>query len=143
MIQIDIQIKGEALLAKLKEAEGKLDNLSEPLNEVGLYMEMETRMNFARQSDPDGAPWASLAASTAARKGSSVILRETGSLAGGIASEGASGNQVVIRSTGGHYGIYHQTGTKKMPARKFIGIGDRHKPKIKKIIESYVKEALS
>ena len=132
---IRIEIKGPALDAIKRLAE-KTSNLSAPMRKAGSYMERETKLNFAKQSDPDGAPWAPLAASTLRRKKSGAILRETGALAGSITMT-ASSNQATV-AVGTNYAIYHQSGTSKMPARKMIGINEgKHVPKIREIFEDY------
>ena len=101
-------------------------------------MERETRLNFARQSDPDGKAWAGLKPSTLRQKRGRAILRESSALAGSISKEPASASSVRVRSEGVSYGIFHATGTSKMTARVFIGIGARHKAPIERIFESYL-----
>lgn len=133
---IEIEIKGPAL-NDLRVLSQKFDSLDRPVAESILYMERETKLNFARQSDPDGAPWAPLAASTLRRKKTGAILRKTGALAGSVQGRpsGLSGTVTV----GIDYGIYHQTGTSKMPQRKIIGISEgRHVPKIRQIFEDHL-----
>ncbi len=138
---IEFEIKADAVLDKLRKAKQKLDNLSKPLTEAGLYMERETKLNFARQSTPEGAGWAALSPSTLRRKSSGAILRETGALMGSVAFQGASNTEARV-GAGTAYGIYHQFGTSKMPAREFIGIASRHEPKIEKIFQQYLKDLL-
>ncbi len=138
---IEFEIKADAVLAKLKDAAKKLDNLQKPLREAGLYMERETKLNFARQSSPEGAPWAALKASTLRRKKSGAILRETSALMGSVQFMGASNSEARV-GAGTAYGIYHQFGTRKMAARPFIGIASRHEPKIEQIFEQYLSELL-
>ena len=103
-------------------------------------MERETRLNFARESDPDGKPWTPLRPSTLRRKRTRAILRETGSLAASVMMQGPSGRRVRI-VVGVAYGIYHQTGTVRMAQRKILGISeDRHVPKIRQIFERHFAE---
>jgi phage gpG-like protein len=99
----------------------------------------ETKLNFAKESTPDGAGWAALAASTLAQKSGGKILVESGALLGSIAIKGAGSKQAFITSTGVAYAIYHAAGTCKMPARKFIGISGRHETRINQIFKRYVK----
>lgn len=138
---IEIEIKAEAVIAKLKEAHRKLENLQKPLREAGLYMERETKLNFAKQSSPEGSPWAALTPATLKRKRSGAILRETSALVGSVQFMGASNTEAKV-GAGTSYGIYHQFGTRKMAARPFIGIAPRHEPKIEKIFESYLQSVL-
>lgn len=141
MIDLQFEIKADALIEKLKEAKKKLDNLQKPLREAGLYMERETRLNFARQSSPEGAPWAALKASTLRRKRSGAILRETSALMGSVQFMGASNTEAKV-GAGTAYGVYHQFGTSKMAARPFIGIAARHEPQIEQIFQQYLQELL-
>lgn len=138
MIRLQLNIKSEGdALEKLAK---RIKNLQPAVFQAGLYMERETKLNFAKQADPDGNPWAPLKPSTLRRKRTRAILRETSTLAAGISLTSATKTQAIIQATAGsEYGIYHQTGTKKMAQRKFIGIGDRHIPKITKIFESYLE----
>lgn len=132
-----LQISVKVDKAALDALANKLKDLQEPLGKAGLYMERETRLNFSKESDPDGAAWAGLAASTLLQKGTSAILRETGSLVGSVAAEPPSARSVKV-SASTSYGIFHQTGTSKMPQRQFIGIGARHVAEINKIFEAYL-----
>lgn len=134
---IEIQVKGEGAIEAVHKLARKARNLSKPMQQAGLYMERETKLNFAKQSDPDGAAWAALKASTLRRKRSGAILRETSALMGSISmSAGATEARVTA---GTDYGVYHQSGTSKMAQRKIIGIGDRHIPKIRQIFEAHFK----
>lgn len=137
-MKFDFKVDTGAVLGKLSEAQRKMSNLSQPMQESADYMERETKLNFAKQSTPDGAGWAGLAASTLARK-SGKILHETGALVGSISVLSVSSTQATVGSSGVAYGIYHQMGTGKMPARQFIGIASRHETFIKQIFEKYIQ----
>ncbi|MDX2215517.1 MAG: phage virion morphogenesis protein [Oculatellaceae cyanobacterium bins.114] len=139
MISLRLSVKkmGNDELAKLLK---KIDRLQVPMRQAGEYMERETKLNFARQSDPDGKPWAPLKPSTRKRKRGRAILRESSTLVGGISLTSVSNSSATIAATAGsEYGIYHSTGTSKMARRQFIGIGDRHIPKITQIFEKYLE----
>lgn len=138
---VTVNVEARAALKAVRDRARKMEDLNKPLRKAGLYMERETKMNFARESGPDGAGWAPLAASTLAQKRGGGILKETGALSASIAMIGPSGDQVKVASQGVPYGIYHQTGTSKMPQRKFIGIGDRHIPKITKFFEQHIGQS--
>lgn len=113
-----------------------MDNLSVPTKEATLYMERQTKLNFAKQSDPDGAPWAVLSPSTLARKKTNAILRETSTLVNSVNSESSAKEGRVFATTG--YGLYHQTGTTKMPQRKFLGFGAEDVDRIPKFYTEYL-----
>lgn len=132
---VKITISGNAkdeLLALIKKAA----SIDQPVREATLFLERETKLNFARESDPDGNPWSPLSSSTLRYKRTNVILRETSALAGSVAGESSGNIGWVQVSTS--YGIFHQTGTSRMPQRKIIGISEsRHIPKIEKIFERH------
>ena len=137
MTEIKFQLNAEALLAKLQAAPRKLHDLQKPFAEAGLYMERETKLNFLRQTSPDGKPWAQLKPSTLKRKKSGAILRETSALIGSIQFAGATNSGATVIA-GTDYGIYHQFGTRKMVARPFMGISPAHEQQIEKIFEDYL-----
>lgn len=115
----------------------RFKQLDRPVKEATLFLERETKLNFVRQSDPDGAAWAPLRPSTLRRKRTGAILRETGALANSVTSQAGGLSGTV--SVGIEYGLYHQTGTSKMAQRKIIGISEsRHVPKIKQIFEEHL-----
>lgn len=135
MLTITIKDFGtEEELSKLQE---KLGDLSVPLQKSALYMERETRLNFARESDPDGNRWAPLRASTLRYKRTGAILRETGALVGSVRVISVSSKSARIGASK-DYGKFHMTGTSKMVARPFIGIGDRHRGKINQVFQQYL-----
>lgn len=65
---------------------------------------------FAAQATPEGVPWAPLKRPRAGK-----ILRRTGRLRRGATVAVTWGNQVRLRVPA--YGVYHLTGTSRMPAR--------------------------
>lgn len=137
---IRIKIEATSTFRALSRLQRRAKTLDTPLRKSGLFMERETRLNFARESDPDGKPWTPLRPSTLRRKRTRAILRETGSLAASVMMQGPSGRRVRI-VVGVAYGIYHQTGTVKMAQRKILGISeDRHVPKIRRIFERHFAE---
>lgn len=133
---IRIKIEATSTLRALSDLKQRTANLKKPLHESGAYLKRETQLNFARESDPDGKPWAPLKPSTLRRKRTRAILRESGSLAGSITFRTQSPRVRIV--VGVAYGIYHQTGTVKMAQRKILGISeDRHVPKIRQIFERH------
>jgi len=136
---ISIRVRGSEVLLKLDMVSAKLANLSIPVSQSAEYMLKETKLNFAKESTPDGAGWAVLAASTLAQKSGGKILVESGALLGSIAIKGAGSKQAIISSTGVAYAIYHAAGTSKMPARVFIGVSGRHVTRINQIFKKYIK----
>jgi phage gpG-like protein len=126
-----ITLSGDAQ-NKLAELAIKSKQLGKPMKKAVLYQERQTKLNFAKQSTPDGAAWAALAPSTLARKKTSTILREDNVLINSINSE-ASGKVGRVFVAGAEYGIWHQLGTKNMPDREFMGISAENETAIEKI----------
>lgn len=120
MFEIDVQAN---VLTATDELITRLRDPSKPLGEVGAYLEAKAKQRFLREQDPDGNPWAGLAPSTIAdkkRRGAPLsILRDRGLLASSIAFN-VSGAEVRV-GTSQEYAIWLQRGTKKMPARPFMG----------------------
>lgn len=131
MGRIKVDIKDFGTDELLKEKLAKLGRRGILMRNLGLMAERETKMNFAKEMSPDDAPWA------ATKRGGS-ILRDTGTLAGGIAMTSASKDQAIVQSTAGaEYGIFHQVGTSKMTARPYIGIGDRIRTKAETLVNNW------
>ena len=133
---IKVSLKGKAgvQVGKLK---GKTKSLPRAIAKATTYMERSTKLNFAKQSDPDGKKWEGLKPSTLAQKKTNAILRETATLVNSISS--SSAGLIGQVSAGTEYGIYHQTGTSKMPQRKFLGISEsKDVPRIKEIISEHL-----
>ena len=78
---------------------------------------------FAGEHDPWGRKWADLSPRTWAKKKTNRILYETGKLYNSIKAKVENINDKVSAVVGGimYYGHFHQTGTRKMPARPFFG----------------------
>lgn len=118
-----------------------LSDMSPLLEECGAYMERETKLNIAKGQTYQGAAFAPLAASTLRQKRSGRILQETGAMVSSVSSR-VSGNEARVGPSVRH-AIYHQFGTSKMPARPFVGVADRHHPKLQKIAQDYVRRIAS
>lgn len=86
------------------------------------------------QTSPSGIPYAPLARSTVARKGHSTALFETGKMIQSLVSSGEGHIEEVTDTTAvlgtGHQkdgkpiAAWMQEGTKKSPARPFVGVND-------------------
>jgi phage gpG-like protein len=108
------------------------------MREATMFLEAETKKRFLSETDPDGGAWARLSPSTLAKKKTSAILRETGVGVSSIASS-SSAKQGRVYSAGADYMLFPQTGTGKMPQRKFLGISSADIDKITKIFEEHFK----
>jgi hypothetical protein len=74
---------------------------------------------FRQGVDPYGSPWAPLSPNTRGRK--PPPLTDTGKLKQGTkARPGVGGRAGLHLVLGAEYGIFHQTGTRNMPARRIL-----------------------
>jgi phage virion morphogenesis protein len=121
MITIDIQ--DAALLAALQKLSSQLQDLSQPMFDVGQALESAVRERFVSMSDPSGEAWAKLSDSTLAQrakngKAGGNILFEEGVL---LKSLGwASDAKTAQVGFGQAYAAYHEWGTKRMPRRGLL-----------------------
>lgn len=153
----NLDLEANTTLKAVADLVGRARNWRPALNEAALYMERQTKLRFAREEAPDGTPWAPLATSTIRRKlsgkggkrrdgrgrflksGSTKILVDTGILESGIAARPASDTQASVETTAGaEYGIWHQIGTKRMPARPYLGFSDEDVSAIDRIFKRHV-----
>ena len=95
---------------------------------IGIVQAFEREM-YLRQQGPDGTPWAPLALSTILAKEHSAILVDTGRMFESLTTP--NGTQDTIWTTGKNwltfgtsvpYAHFHQTGTRRMPARPHVGV---------------------
>jgi phage gpG-like protein len=95
---------------------------------IGIVQAFEREM-YLRQQGPDGTPWKPLALPTVMAKGFSAILVETGRMFESLTTP--NGTEDTIWITGKNwltfgtevpYAKFHQTGTRRMPARPHVGI---------------------
>lgn len=97
---------------------------------IGLIQNWEREM-YLGQFGPDGTAWAPLSPVTIARKEHSAILVDTGRMFESLTTP--NGTQDTIWITGPswltfgtevEYAHFHQTGTKRMPARPHVGLNE-------------------
>ena len=126
----------------------RLGDLSEPMLEVREVMLNAVHDRFESESAPDGNRWrrlspATLVARRGRGKGGVTILRASGRLIGSIAprSDATSatvGTNVVhgaIHQFGGQAGRGHKV---TIPARPYLGFGDREREEIDEILTDWV-----
>jgi phage virion morphogenesis protein len=110
----------------------------------------QTLQRFARKVDPDNDPWAPRKVSSIPRGrsararhirgGSGTLLLDTGRLRNSIASKVYGFTAEV--GTNVFYGLYHQKGTRKMVARRFLGINEADAREIEQAISRYLEAGL-
>lgn len=128
--------------ASVEDAIKKLKNPRPFLSKVGDVMIADTKNRIrSTKVDPNGRPWARWAESTEKareREGSARggILFRTGSLYNSIFKTFQQ-NRVVVSSASPYAG-FHQFGTRRMPARPFIGVSAQANTQINKLVDSYL-----
>lgn len=134
----DIPALNEHLTKLQQRLNGDLTPL---MSAIGSVLESSTRQRFADKKDPSGVAWAVLMPSTIkAKNGRSTILVDSGDLIRSITFH-ASNDSVVI-GTDRPYGKYHQTGTKLMPQRAFLGLSAQDNSDIGDLINDFLAGSL-
>ena len=103
----------------------RMKNLAEPLGQFGEFIvTVHIPYQFSAQGAPD--PWPNLSPRYAARKARKFpgrpLLVRTGRMVRGFGYQ-LNGETLSITNSE-DYATYHQTGTRKMPARKYLQLKD-------------------
>lgn len=137
------------LAMNLTEFKERLDNNQPLLQDIGEALVQDIRLNFIRESEPDGTPWKPLDPGTLNEKLSlgfpADILRRTGALFKAIDFMLEGDNKVVagpaierddllIHNFGGKTGPLRPN---TIPSRRYVGIGDRAMETIRSLITGY------
>ena len=148
-MSIAIEIKDEIVRRLIGQLAERMEDLSEPMNAIGVYIVKRARERFEKS----GPGWPPLSPRTVAkrRKGSSKPLIDTGRLMasiGNVAKEGVFqvtersvrvGTNVIyaaIQNFGGRAGRGHSV---EIPARPFLYVEDRDVDVFKEIILRYLE----
>lgn len=138
---IKIEIERSQVDGLLKKYGSRLRNLEPPLRGFANYFLTETEKQFVSEKDPEGNRWADLAPSTLAEKRRlgypDDILTRTGKMRKSVDAI-ATAKTLVIRMRS-EYAIFHQEGTSKMPQRKILGMNDKRRERLAKLIRVYLK----
>lgn len=140
----------EQLSAYLQGLGERLQSISfrRPLQTVALYLASQARRCFDESRAPDGSPWAPLVAPSARRGGASAKpLRDTGLLMASLTGQGAGhveqiSDVAILWGTNVAYGSHHQYGTRRIPARPFLGLTPSMESRISLIVTDYVERLL-
>jgi phage virion morphogenesis protein len=107
------------------------------MSAVGGLVEEQTKRRIASEkTSPDGAAWAPLKPATVAKKGSANILVDTGRLLGSISH--ISGATFAVVGTNVYYAKFHQSGTRKMMARAFVGLSTDNRSELERVIHGFI-----
>lgn len=126
---IEFKYDYSEVLRRLNQLNQKMDDLSQPMADIGEYLVYDTRRRFEEGVSPDGVPWAphqlsSIAAHLAIAKGLGTkqgrsklagarTLWQTGTLRDSIFPE--SGSDYVTIGTNSVYAAIHQFGGRTSP----------------------------
>jgi len=120
----NFDIRNEEFIKYLNSTISKANNLSPVMEEIGVELESEIRLNFEQEQTPYGEPWKALSENTQESRrsgkgsGSNKILRDTGDLFNSI-TYNADQSEVEV-GTSKEYGAVHQEGSDEIPARIFL-----------------------
>jgi len=142
---VSIEVEGTALDAGLSRMAGALANPSAVMDEVGRYLVASTLRRFERERAPDGSPW--LKSARALAEGGRT-LTDTGRLRGSIAHTVSDGGRAVEVGSNVVYAAIHQFGGRagkgrrvRLPARPYLGIDDRDRTEILRIVARAIEGA--
>lgn len=148
---MEIRIDSRELKRLLQKGQSILRDMSPIMRDVAQTMKSTVNKNFeAEGRDEMGRPhtWKELARSTqkvrerykGSDKKAHPILEFTGRLKQSINT--AYGRDYAQVYSGVKYGVYHQTGTRKMPARPFMVMPKSELRQIERFIASKIEEAM-
>jgi phage gpG-like protein len=136
-VQIKVDLRE---LEALRRAGADVGRFRRPMLQYVTWLEAETKLQFAREVDPQGQRWAALKPSTLKRKKSGAILRESGVMINTLYNRATETEGEV--GIGTDYSIFHQEGTDKMDKREILGVTPEREAKGQQIFETYVSSQL-
>lgn len=145
-----VYVKAPELEKTLRKLQGKFQSLYPVMHSISLVMLKAVHTNFemeGRDEQGNTHVWQPLAKSTvkqrAKYKGQAYaehpILELTGRLKSSITP--SFGKDYAKVGTAKKYGVFHQTGTRKMPARPFLVLPKDEIEKIKNLLLQYLKKS--
>lgn len=141
---IRAQVNTSTANRQLKNLTRRVSRLEPPLRKYGQYRVGQIERQFDTETDPYGNAWSPLAQSTIEQKRRlgypDSILTRTGDLRKSF-DFNARGKTLTIESYSPYAG-FHQTGTRKMPARKLLPDDGDTEPNLKmlaKLLKAHFK----
>jgi len=118
-MRINVSIDDKQLQEKLKLLKKNSNSLKSTMRDIGVYMKNGVMKNFEAEGRPRWKPLSQKYLEyKLEKKGVSKILEFHGKLKQSISIRSTQTYAQVY--TGVKYGVYQQTGTRKMPARPFM-----------------------
>lgn len=126
-----IEVQNETVTRALADLAGRLTDMSAPMRAIAAILEENVRRRFATETDPEGKRWAPHAPATVQsypKQGNRRLLDRYGDMLRSLNSQSDAtsatiGFSAVTSKHNGQrtaYAVYHEFGTKKMPARKML-----------------------
>lgn len=147
---IEISVDNRDVMRRLQGVEALLANPTPVMERIGDLLRDQTIDAFLRERDPvNGRPWAALSPVTLAIKRRlgqpSRKLVATGKLLQEVfrVRPRISFGRVAYDLNGVPYAGYHQTGTRRMPRRRFFGLSTEIVEKIDALVVNAIDDALS
>lgn len=149
MSKVDIQFTNGTVLQVLNSLLDKLDDLSEPMNDIAAVLESATEGAFAAEADPTtGQAWVSLSdtylKANPKRQGGKILQASAGGLAASITAD--SGDFWAAIGSNKIYAAIHQfggtddmpAGSAGIPARTYLGVGREDEQSMLGILGGYL-----
>lgn len=149
MNKVDIQFTNGTVLQVLDSLLDKLDDLSEPMNDIAAVLESATESAFEAEADPTtGQAWASLTdaylKANPKRQGGKILQASAGGLATSVTAD--SGDFWAAIGSNKIYAAIHQFGgTDDMPAgpagisaRPYLGVNREDEQSILGFLAAYL-----
>ena len=140
-----VEIESAALNAVFERLAAVLANPAAAMDQIGRYLVASTLRRFERERAPDGSPW--LKSARALAEGGHT-LTDTGRLRGSIAHTVTDGGRAVEVGSNVLYAAIHQFGGRAgrgrrvtLPARPYLGIDDRDRDAIARILSRALEGA--
>ena len=142
---VGVEIESSALNAAFARLAPVLANPAAAMDQIGRYLVDSTLRRFERERAPDGSPW--LKSARALAEGGRT-LTDTGRLRGSIAHTVTDGGRAVEVGSNVLYAAIHQFGGRAgkglratIPARPYLGIDDRDRDEITRIVSRALEGA--
>ena len=120
--EFSVQVQGDqALLKVLADLRGRTGNLTSAWKLIGAELVSNADRRFETKTDPAGIPWAPWAPRTArlrAKQGRGTLLELTRLMRASLSSTADADG--VTFGLGRSYGLFHETGTRKMVRRGML-----------------------
>jgi phage virion morphogenesis protein len=143
---VKIEVEDRAFQAALTRLAAGMDDMTDPMNDIGEFFVVTTKRRFGQGVSPGGSPWAANSPVTLARKTDTRPLFGTsGQLNQQIFHE-AGPNQVEVGSNRVQAAMMQFGGTKaafphlwgNIPARPFIGLSEEDETGLLEIVTEWL-----